>query len=52
MELQLWNSLYTETLKYEGPDLIMTGNFKAKLEVALRDQKMKLLTVPKADTVL
>lgn len=52
MELQLWNSLYSETSKYEGPDLIMTGNFKVKLEVTLRDQTMKFLTVPKADTVL
>lgn len=52
MEFQLWNSLYNDTAKYGCPGLIMTGNLKAKVEVALRDPKMKFLIVLKVDAVL
>lgn len=52
MEFQLWNNLYSDTVKYGCLGLLNAGSLKEKLEVVLTDQKMKLLIVLKAGTVV
>lgn len=52
MEFQLWNNLCSDTAKYGCLGLLNAGSLKEKLEVVLTDQKMKLLIVLKAGTVV